>query len=258
MGINCSLKKNRNLKACQKRPKPFFSYFGGKSRVADKIISKFPKHQTFIEPMIGGGSVYWKNTIADKFVINDLDKDVMQVYKTAKNSPRNIKSCNVKRVNKGKFNKIKNRSNKSACDVIKMYKHSFSGTGNSFVEKGHKFNTELLTEQHKEKLKKTKILNQDFRKVLNKYNRRGNLIYLDPPYVKAGSAYKKHGITPQEVCDAVKKVKKAKVFLSYDNNPEVRRDCKGLKKHKISVPYSNPKGGTYSNKNGKTELLLEN
>ena len=54
MEINCSLKKNQRLKVCQGRPRPFFSYFGGKSRVADKIIQKFPEHDTFVEPFVGG------------------------------------------------------------------------------------------------------------------------------------------------------------------------------------------------------------
>ena len=258
MEINCSLKKNQRLKVCQGRPRPFFSYFGGKSRVADKIIQKFPEHDIFVEAFVGGGgSVYWKNTIPNKFVINDLNKDIIRVYKTAKNSPRNISSCKPK-TNKRNFDRAKNKSNKSACDVIKLYKNSFGSDGKSFVKRDHKFNSELLTEEHKEKLKKTKILNQDFKKVVKAYNRKGVVIYLDPPYVKGGETYEKNGVSPEEVCDTVRKIKRAKVFISYDNNQRVRKACKRLKINKISVPYSNLNGGTYSDKNGKTELLIEN
>ena len=42
-------------------------------------------------------------------------------------------------------------------------------------------------------------------------------------------------------------------FLSYDNNKDVKRDCKGLKFDKIFVPYSAKRGGL-----GKTELLITN
>lgn len=256
MGINCSLKKNQRLKVCQRRPRPFFSYFGGKSRVADKIIQKFPEHDTFVEPFVGGGSVYWKNTVADKFVINDLNKDVIRVYKTAKNSPRNISSCKAK-TNKRNFDRVKDKSNKSACDVIQLQKNSFSANGKNWSKKKSSLSKDLMTEQHKEKLDKTKILNQDFRKVMEAYNRKGVVIYLDPPYVKAGKEYKVNGVTPEEVCDAVNRIRRAKVFLSYDNNSRVRNACKRLKIHTMKVPYSS--GNQSWGKNiDKTELIIEN
>jgi len=79
MKINCSLPENKNKKECRHLPRPLFSYFGGKQKVADKIIQHFPEHDIYIEPMVGGGAVYWRNTIADKYVINDLDKDIIKV-----------------------------------------------------------------------------------------------------------------------------------------------------------------------------------
>jgi len=236
MGTNCSLKKNKKLKECKNRPKPFLPYFGGKQRVADEIISKFPDHKVFVEPFVGGGAVYWKNTVADKFVINDKNKDICKVYKTAKKSPNSLKRCDLNNMNKEKFDNLKKKSNKNACEVIKLHKHGFSGSPKSYVEKNRNFKNHLTDEQSK-KLKKTKVLCQDFKKVMEDNDSKDTLHYLDPPYVEAGEEYNTHGVTPEEVCAVAKKMK-GKVVISYDKHPEVRKACKGLKFRNLNIPYT--------------------
>jgi len=253
--VNCSLKKNKKLEVCKRRPKPLIPYFGGKQRVADEIISKFPEHKTFVEPFAGGASVYWKNTVPDKFVINDLNKDVCTVYKVAKNNPGNLKKCDLTDMNKEKFDRLKNKSNKTACEVIKLHKHGYGGLPQFYADKGgRKFNN-TMDERNIEKLKKTKVLCQDYKKVVKKFDKEGVLGYWDPPYVEAGGAYLTHGVTPKEVCAVARSLKKAKVVLSYDDNKEVRKYCggKGLRISKIKVPYTASK-----NKKIKTELLIKN
>ena len=247
--VNCSLDKNKKLESCKRRPKPLIPYFGGKQRVADKIISKFPEHKVFVEPFAGGASVYWKNTIPEKFVINDLNKDICRLYKDAKNNPENLKKCDLTNVDREKFNKLKNKSNKTACEFIKLHKHGYGGLPQFYADKnGRKFNN-TIDEKNIEKLKKTKVLCQDYKKVMEKYDSKDTLHYLDPPYVEAGGAYLTHGVTPKEVCEVAKKMK-GKVVISYDKNPEVRKACKGLKFRNLSIVY------TASGKKRKAEEYL--
>ena len=254
MGINCSLKENKKMEMCKRIPKPLISYFGGKQRVAHKIISKFPDHHTYVEPFVGGGSVYWANTIPNKFVISDLNKDIYKLYKTAKNSPSSINKCgtNFEIRNKDRFDKLKKKPVKSSCDIISLYKNSFGSDGRNYVRRDRRMMNNF-NERHKEKLKKTIIRNQDFSKIAKDYDRKGVVQYWDPPYVEQGKFYLTNGVDSKEVCDTMKQIKKAKVFLSYDNNKDVKRDCKGLKFDKIFVPYSVERGGL-----GKTELLITN
>jgi len=250
--VNCSIEKNKKLEVCKRRPKPLIPYFGGKQRVADKIISKFPEHKVYVEPFVGGGSVYWKNTIPEKCVINDKNKDVCTVYKVAKNNPGNLKKCDLTNMNKEKFDKLKNKSNKTACEVIKLHKHGYGGLPQFYADKnGRKFNN-TMDERNSEKLKKTKVLCQDYKKVMEKHDSKDTLFYLDPPYVEAGGAYLTHGVTPKEVCEVAKKMK-GKVVISYDKNKEVRKACKGLKFRKLEIPYTASK-----NKRKAEEYLITN
>lgn len=256
MGLNCELPKNIKLLECRvTNLRPLIPYFGGKTKVSKKIISKLPEHKTFVEPFVGGGSVYWKNNMANNFVINDLNKEVYNLYKTAKNSPGTVKQCKLN-PSKSRFNKIKNKSFHNSCDTMVLFKHSFGADGKSYV-KHHGLRNNTFSDKHAEKLKKTKVLNQDFRKVVSSHDRADVLQYLDPPYVVGGDTYKVHGVTPKEVCDSVKKLKKAKVIISYDNHSEVRNQCKGLKFSTISFKYADTKNGGISNKL-KKELLITN
>lgn len=264
--VDCKLPENANSAICQNHVKkcnnhhppskirPIIPYFGGKTRVANELVCKFPEHHTFVEPFIGGGSVYWKNDIAKNFVINDLNKDIYHLYKDAKNNPNSIKKCDLNNMGKEKFNKIREKNSKTACEVIKLHKHSFSGAPkNGWARKDQNFKNPF-NDGHTDKLRKTKILNQDFEKVLKENDNKGTLHYLDPPYVEAGKAYNTQGVTAKQVCDAVKRLKKSKAVISYDNHKDVKSSCKGLKMGTLQVPYSSSMGANKV----KKEILITN
>lgn len=68
--------------------KPIFSYYGGKQRMASKIIKLIPKHTVYVEPFAGGATVLFakpwpKVTISDHYreVINDIDQRVINFYR---------------------------------------------------------------------------------------------------------------------------------------------------------------------------------
>ncbi len=137
-----------------------------------------------------------------------------------------------------------------------LYKQSYGAMGKNFTNKGHIQNNNF-TQEHAEKLKKTKVLNQDFKSVVKNNDKSKVVIFLDPPYVKGGENYKTHGVTPKEVCDSVKRLKRAKALITYDNNAEVKKSCKGLNFSSVSFKYSDAKNGGISNKL-KKELLITN
>jgi DNA adenine methylase len=205
---------------CKDGDKPLkapIAYLGGKSKLANKIIDKIPEHEVYVEPFIGGGSVYYKKPLAKKNVIGDKDKDIVKIHQTLKNNPNTIKSCDMT-LSTDKFNRIKNKSDKSACNVFYLNKLSYGAMMSSPVtcsnpknkescerrwkrnkDKGMKYQ-KVHVDDYKEKLKNTTILNQDYKAVMKKYDSPKTLHYLDPPYVVGGKSYKVHGVTPEEVC----------------------------------------------------------
>jgi DNA adenine methylase len=61
------------------------SYYGGKQRLASKIISLIPKHTLYCEPFIGGGAVFFAKAPSPVEVLNDTNGELMNFYTVLKN-----------------------------------------------------------------------------------------------------------------------------------------------------------------------------
>ena len=60
-------------------------YLGGKSKLAKTIISKMPEHTCYCEVFAGGASVFFKKPPSPSEIINDMDKDLITLYRVVKN-----------------------------------------------------------------------------------------------------------------------------------------------------------------------------
>jgi DNA adenine methylase len=60
--------------------KPPFSYYGGKQNLASRIVSLFPQHETYVEPFLGGGAIFWTKEKSVVEVINDTNRELINFY----------------------------------------------------------------------------------------------------------------------------------------------------------------------------------
>lgn len=75
---------------------PVMRYHGGKFRLADWIIQFFPAHQCYVESFGGGGSVLMQKPRSYAEVYNDLDGEVVNVFRVLRNDKqrdRLIEQC---------------------------------------------------------------------------------------------------------------------------------------------------------------------
>lgn len=61
------------------------TYYGGKQRIADKIIAMMPAHKLYCEPFFGGGAVFFRKPKAGIEVINDHNNDLINFYLCVQN-----------------------------------------------------------------------------------------------------------------------------------------------------------------------------
>ena len=247
---------------------PLISRVGGKTKIAKAIIERMPPHTTYAEPFIGGGSIYFRKPLVDINVINDKDKEIIDIYRDMRDVGEEVKKMNFTPSRHG-FNKIlkmKKFNNKKERLFRNLYLSKFSYAGNRKTYWGDKETRDKRGMKHgdvikrnadryKEKLKRTHILNKDFRNVIKDYDSPTTLFYLDPPYSQLVDrwGYDYLIITPEEVYNAVKNIK-GKFLLSYNDSPDIKNLFKDYKIKTIKTTYE--LSGT-RNPNIK-ELLISN
>lgn len=60
------------------------SYYGGKQKLATKILSRIPKHILYCEPFLGGAAIFFAKEPSAVEVLNDTNKELMNFYRVLK------------------------------------------------------------------------------------------------------------------------------------------------------------------------------
>jgi DNA adenine methylase len=218
----------------EKYLKPFFARVGGKRHIADIIIEKAPAHETYVEAFVGGGSVFLKKPLAPINVINDLDKNIYDLWNDFKTiNPIDYSFDPSSNANSEIFDKYITTTeyedpNERFKRNIFLNKYSFNGnmifkcykkpeSWRKQTLKGLKDNFTL----YKDKMKDTKVENIDFREIIKKYDDYKTFFYFDPPYSK-NCKYWNYGndLKVKDMKEALVGIK-ARFVLSYDDNEEV-------------------------------------
>lgn len=198
--------------------KPFLKWAGGKTQLLSDIESKFPysKDESFVyvEPFVGSGAVlFW---VLNNFpnlqsaVINDINDDLMNSYRTIKNNVKELVPILKKyeteyhslseEIEKKKkyyyhkrvlFNERQKNSTTRAALFIFLNRTCFNGLFR--VNKRNKFNVPIGSYKKpvicnennllavSEALQKVVLLSGDFEKTVC-YADTNSLFYFDPPY----------------------------------------------------------------------------
>ena len=204
----------------------------------------------------GGGHVFFAKPLAEKNVINDLDKDLINFYKDLKkNGCKTAHTCKLPK-NKQEFKKL---DENKACGFLGKVKTSFGCQRRTYSpNKNSITNHKKQCKSQQDKLKNTAILNEDFDIILKKHNTKDTFAYLDPPFVDSENVYKaNNGINPEKVCNALRDFK-GKFLLSYGNHPDVKKACAEFDIQKIDTKYELQRTRRNNKQKKVKELLISN
>jgi len=241
---------------------------GGKTHIVIKLNNLVPKHDTYIEPFAGGAALYWKKDPVNLEILNDLDSEIAFAYKFIKNldnkTIEKVKSLDWE-PSKEKFFKLRD-SSVPKSDIDRFYRffyvhfHSYGGSRKTY---GYKKMTPKCFDKYlkyKDRMKNTKIFNDDYGKVINKFDSPSTFIYLDPPYPNEWPGYtgpKAWGEKDVKRLYQILKSCKGKWLLSINDLDWIRPIFKEFNIHKILVPRKF-KGEAKGGKASKYELLISN
>ena len=60
---------------------PIIPWIGGKRRLAELLLSRFPAHTCYVEVFAGGAAVYFARNPAEVEVLNDVNGDLVNLYR---------------------------------------------------------------------------------------------------------------------------------------------------------------------------------
>jgi DNA adenine methylase len=270
--------------------KTFIRRPGNKTKHLNHIIPRIPKFSgTYYEPFLGTGAVYL-HILPKKAVLNDLNKDISNIWKLVKNNPvymneqiEKFKKSFIPLNNIDKLEMCKNIVSKldkysgpqRTINYLLMIYCSLNGaiisSNNTMAISGlyrHIYFNEschIFTETYKSKilelqhiLKNIKIENKDYSKVLDNA-KKGDFVFLDPPYIeerKYAFSYNKDDMFDiKKLKNELQKLDKKKVkwMMTQVDTKQVREL---FKKYKFYV-YINSLSCN-NNSSGKSEVIITN
>ena len=189
--------------------KPPISYYGGKQRMANKIIPLIPKHTVYVEPFAGGAAVLFNkpwpkvtNNNHYREVINDIDGDLINFYRQLReNGPALIEKLQLTLYSEDEYRIAKDFTD---CDDLERARRYYVNISQSFANKlgrgwrrGMFGRNDVATWVNKiaqlpEYLERTAsiyISNTDSLECIEQWDSPQTCFYCDPPYPGADQGH---------------------------------------------------------------------
>lgn len=261
-------------KTLKEQLKPLAPYLGGKFRLAKKIIKKIEQtpHKIYAEPFVGMGGIFLRRTqISKAEVINDINGELVNLYRIVRKHPEELCRCvEFRLAARQEFYRLKQTPPETLTEIERaarfLYLQSvaFGGkvTDQAFgvsIDRPARFNFVKMQERIRnvaERLASVTIERQDFETFIKRYDTKDTLFYLDPPYWGNETDYGK-GVFCRSDFERLKDVLtgiKGKFILSLNDTPQVRDLFKDFIIEQVDVTYSISKNSCCQ----RTEVIITN
>lgn len=225
---------------------PAIRYHGGKFRLASWIISHFPEHRCYVEPFGGGASVLLKKEPSEAEVYNDLDGDVVNLFRVLRDSKAAqnlIDACALTPYARAEFNCAYENSDNPIEQARRLIVRATMGFGSAGATKG-KTGFRLDTKRNSATAQRiwarqpdnlaavasrfsgVLIENRNAIQCMRDHDTASTLHFVDPPYVHEirvetakNSAYRYEMTNEEhvELLNAVKQLLGAVIICGYDS-----------------------------------------
>lgn len=226
------------------------SRMGGKSRLRKKIIEMIPEHTCYVELFFGAGWVYFGKEPSKVEVINDIDKELINLFRTLKyHAPEVERLLKYEFSGRDIFDEYKNCTVEYLTEIHRAVRFLYM-LNNSFASRGKdygysitkKLNQKIFMEENLEEVRRrlsnTYVENLSFEKIIKKYDREETLFYCDPPYYETAGYDSKFGEEEHvKLRDMLSNIK-GKFILSINDHEKVREWYKDFNITEVDVNYS--------------------
>lgn len=258
--------------------KPLISYYGGKQRIASKILPHFPRHTVYVEPFAGGASLLFAkpkplvtNSGHYREVLNDTSDLLINLYRVAIKQRQELETeimatlysqSDYLRSEEIIKNPSKYDNLTKAWAVYVNMNQSFCNQLNNGWRTGCYSNNHPIS-WHNKQLQLPEILNrikdiyiscEDAIKCIERWDSPQTLFYCDPPYPGANQGHYS-GYTLEDfknLCDVLDNIKGSYVLSNYPQSIEPKS---AQKRVEIDAVMSAGKATKKRKNNKRIEVL---
>ena len=244
----------------------FYTRLGGKNYLKKRLYKLFPDevtYTTYVEPFFGAGWLFFYKDKSPKEVINDLEKDIYYALKDIQSVSKEQLQNMDWTPSKERFMALRESSPKKPLDRLYRFLYltyaSFSGNRRTYnavmaTRLGTRRNTLMKRfDKIQDRLQGVTILNQDYSKVIKKYDSPSSFFYLDPPYLDVAVRDYTHKTIDIPALASQLRGLKGRFLLSYNDNPEIRKAFQGFTIRNVETIYKS--GGVHRT---AKELVITN
>jgi DNA adenine methylase len=234
---------------------------GGKRYLYKRIIAEIPDHETYVEPFLGSGIVYYNKPPSKVEVVNDLDKELYEIHQWTKEYGNDIGKLQFYVTEDEYYTVLRKKKDNNKDELIRRIKVSMSSwMGRPCFANNPRHMKGLHTKDflyYADRLKNTLVFNQSYESLVKEYDSPTTFFYLDPPYQNSkyttGSTYE--SINYDELQQILLNIK-GKFILSINDSPYIRDLFKDFVIKEVETYYTNR---THTSKTTRcTELIIKN
>jgi DNA adenine methylase len=251
---------------------PILAWPGGKRRLAKKLLPLFDtrKHTCYVEEFAGGASMFFLRQPAQVEVLNDVNGEVINLYRVVKNHLDEFaKQYRFAVASRQIFDWQKATPSHVLTDIqraaryLYIQKLAFGGKVSSQTfgispSSPPRFNILRLEEDLSQahlRLAKTWIENLDWETCLKKWDREYTLHFLDPPYWETEGYGVPFDLVEYEKLAEAMSTMKGSAVLTINDHPKMRHIFGKFSFDTVSINYTIGGSGTG---NGRRELIYRN
>lgn len=233
---------------------PIVPWLGGKRRLADFIVPRFPAHKCYVEVFAGGAALYFLRPPAEVEVINDINGELVNLYRIVQRHLEEfVRQFKWALSSREVFKWLQITRPETLTDIERaarfyyLQHQAFGGKvsgqtwGTATTAPAPTVNLlrleEDLSAAHM-RLHGAYIGRLDWQDCMKRYDRPHTLFYLDPPYWETEGYGVPFPWTEYEAMADRMRNLQGKAVLSINDHPAIRECFEGLHVDVVPVTYT--------------------
>jgi len=170
-----------------KTSRPLFGWPGKKGRASEEIINHFPPHRTYVEPRVGGGSVFFAKTPSEREIVSDPNPNVTRLFEGAKKGIR----CRAVVQSQHDLMQMVSRDSMEVCDIYARTKCSRDHKGTQPRGKeSYPCSIRWPWKSQAYRLRNVRLERGNYDDIMRRFDGSETLHYLDLPPYRTGNQYR--------------------------------------------------------------------